>query len=116
MNANNFNPLAQKSLRKELINNPIYKVLKEQKNPLILLPLYDNFDLYQSFKNSTTNLKESLESEFCFFYETFGDKCNAKLERVADHIVLLEKMIDNLNAIMDSDEDSASLILTWELL
>ena len=100
--------LTSSCIKNFLRNNAVHLVLKQSRNPFILLPLYENSDLYQEAKD---------------FYKTFIDDITDQINRTDYREMKLRKQINlryytNLLQKLDSfaSELSEEDLFTWDLL
>lgn len=108
------------TILKQLITNPVYKCIKNNKNPFLLLDIYEHSDLYEEVKVSYRDVRDGLVNKILLLQASnqgrrvlttweldHHKKLNAQLSRVLNDIEIL----DNLSKVLPVDE-----LMTYELL
>ena len=101
---------------KKLVNNPVYKVVKLEKNPFVVLPLYENLDVYETFKHELAKVHRDCND---LIYEWSSEKTlprmlRERLEKIKNMLIVMsniDKSISKYIACLEDDE-----IVTYELL
>ncbi|AUS03028.1 hypothetical protein NVP2275O_447 [Vibrio phage 2.275.O._10N.286.54.E11] len=98
---------------KELVNNPVHKCIRGKHNPFILLPIYENHDLYEEVKCNYREAIKNTEEEISSYHSNIAGY-RIKLQEIY-------RKLDNLNGYLITLEEFArelpdDELMTYELL